>query len=480
MSELKTIEERMLLFKLYLDRTQMDHKKYQYEGVKWILTNELRSDPPCGVRGGFIADEMGLGKTILMIGTMLCNYVSHTLIIVPPILIDQWYVKIYKTTGHKALIYHGENKKSIKEEELNRSPIVITSYGAITLTKKQNQNKEVTLLHKKKWSRIIYDEAHHLRNSRTTRFMGAKMLKSKICWLVSGTPIQNSKKDFYSLCSMIKLPASYYTEETNLRELTSSFLLRRTKKQVGIQISDVVFNKNIVVWKYYHEKKLSEDIHSRLPFSRVSLTNKSNSIIDTLKSQGTLSLLLRARQSCILPKLIKSGLHQQSRENFSDNLNCSSKLDSVIASILERKGNGCGKLIFCHFHEEMDEITKRLRAGGMINVTTFDGRTSNKKRHEILSKGYEALILQIQTGCEGLNLQENYSEIYFVSPHWNPAIEEQAIARCHRLGQIKPVFVNHFEMENFIHEEELDIETKTIDNYVNLIQEKKRIIANCI
>ena len=78
------------------------------------------------MRGGFIADEMGLGKTILMIGLMYSNFVSRTLVIVPPILIDQWFVQIYKTTGHKALIYHGDDKKTITPEELNAAHIVIS------------------------------------------------------------------------------------------------------------------------------------------------------------------------------------------------------------------------------------------------------------------------------------------------------------------------------------------------------------------
>jgi SNF2 family DNA or RNA helicase len=153
----------------------------------------------------------------------------------------------------------------------------------------------------------------------------------------------------------------------------------------------------------------------------------------------------------------------------------SSKLDSVITSILERKGNGCGKLIFCHFREEIDVIATRLRAGGITKLATFDGRTRNGKRHDILTEENEALILQIQTGCEGLNLQEHYSEIYFISPHWNPAIEDQAIARCHRIGQTKQVFVQRFEMCNFVQEDQ-EIQTKTVDKYVENTQEYKRAI----
>lgn len=120
----------------------MDHKQYQYDGVKWILHNELRSDPLCNVRGGFIADEMGLGKTIMMIGVMLCNFVQRTLIVVPPVLIDQWNAQIYRTTGHRALIYHGPNKKTITEQQLNQAPIVITTYGAINLTKNKSKKKK--------------------------------------------------------------------------------------------------------------------------------------------------------------------------------------------------------------------------------------------------------------------------------------------------------------------------------------------------
>jgi SNF2 family DNA or RNA helicase len=160
---------------------------------------------------------------------------------------------------------------------------------------------------------------------------------------------------------------------------------------------------------------------------------------------------------------------------YKEAFNCSSKLDSVVETILQNKDNGNGKLIFCQFREEIDEISKRLRDGGMSNVVTIDGRTTNARRKKMLETKNDAIILQIQTGCEGLNLQENYNEIYFVSPHWNPAVEDQAIARCHRIGQEKTVFVTRFEMCKFTG---LDSDTVTIDKYVNGVQENKRNIIN--
>jgi SNF2 family DNA or RNA helicase len=483
----QSIEERMNLFKKYLDHTGMDHKDYQYEGVRWILSNELVVKPLCGVRGGFIADEMGLGKTIMMIGTFLCNFVERTLIVVPPVLIDQWYLQIYKTTGHKSLIYHGTDKKNITLEQLSKATIVITTYGALyKINETSVKNNEITLLHKINWSRLVFDEAHHLRNKKTTRFYASKLLsiKSQIVWLVSGTPVQNKKADFYSLCSILKLPASFYTEAENLRQLALAFILKRTKSQIGIEMPDIISEKNMVAWKNRTEMELSEEIHSALSFSRVSSTKSSKPIVNAMKSRGVLQLLLNARQSCIYPKLMANRVKNLSDFGlYKDAFNSSSKLDFVIKTILERKANGCGKLIFCHFREEIDEIASRLRAGGMTNVATFDGRTSNAKRFEVLSNKNEVLILQIQTGCEGLNLQENYSEIYFVSPHWNPAIEDQAIARCHRIGQSKEVFVHRFEMCNFPSDEdfEIKIDTVTVDKYVGTVQDSKRVIAEeCI
>jgi len=477
-------DARMERFKNYLDRNNMDHNQYQYDGLQWILNNEKNDDPVCSIRGGFIADEMGLGKTILMIGTMLCNFVSKTLIVVPPVLVNQWFVQIYRTTGHKPVIYHGDNKKRITLEQLNKATIVITTYGGITLTRKQIKDDIVTLLHKVAWGRIIFDEAHHLRNSKTTRYIGSKMLTSRIRWLVSGTPIQNSKKDFYSLCSLIRLPASFYTDNANLKTLTRNFILKRSKKQVGILMTNVVLDKNIVNWCNSKEMQLSKVIHSALAFSKVS-NKMSDGLMNSIQGGGALSLFLRARQSCIYPKLMSNTLDKlvklgaiRDSSSYKEALDHSSKLDSAVNKILQRKDNGCGKLIFCHFREEIDEIASRLRAAGMNNVATIDGRTSSSKRYNILNRKNDALILQIQTGCEGLNLQENYSEIYFISPHWNPAIEDQAIARCHRIGQTKQVYVERFEMRSFIPDEDQKIDSRTIDNYVGSVQDRKRIIAS--
>ena len=469
---------QMEMFKKYLNHSNMEHKQYQYEGVRWCLNNELRDNPPCNVRGGFIADEMGLGKTILMIGLMYCNYLPHTLIILPPVLIDQWCIQIYRTTGHRVLVYHGEDKKTINLDQLLSAKIVIATYAAVTISKEQIKRKNLGLLHKVKWSRIIFDEAHHLRNSKTNRYFGARILRSNIRWLVSGTPIQNKKEDFYGLCAQLRMPANFYTDSKNLILLATSFILKRTKKNIGMYITDINIQNNVVQWLSSKEKALSEELHSGLSFSNVSADKwVGKPIVTAFRQKGILNLMLRAKQSCIYPKLMIKNLKEMANySSYKEAFEYNSKLTAVINSIIDRKNNNNGKLIFCHFREEIDEIATKLRQAGITKVATFDGRTTNAKRFQILNDKNDVLILQIQTGCEGLNLQENYNEIYFVSPHWNPAVEQQAIARCHRIGQTKPVFVQRFQMSSFVTEN--DNPTKTIDKYVKDVQEGKRIVAS--
>lgn len=486
------IERRISsIYDKFLNRGKIERKEYQVEGIKWCLRNELRDNPPFNVRGGFIADEMGLGKTIMMIGLCLTNYVKRTLIVLPPILIEQWTLQIFRTTGHKALIYYGSNKKRISLETIKQATIVITSYGAISMNKKQLINKSTNIIHQVKWSRIIFDEAHHLRNKNTNLYESVTLLKADIRWLVSGTPIQNNKNDFYSLCNIIRIPASFYKDNANLISIARLYILKRTKKQVGIFIADIFLNINKVPWKNKKEQMLSEEIHSGLEFSNVVLQPSSSPKLILNNFPIILSLLIKAKQSCILPRLMKPSFDRliMSPINAFNNLcysdyieafNYSSKLDGVIDTILKRKDNGYGKLIFCSYREEINEIAKRLTDGGIQKVVTLDGRTTNSMRKNILNEKNDVLILQIQTGCEGLNLQENYNEIYFISPHWNPAIEDQAIARCHRIGQTKPVYVTRFEMCEFQPMENQNVPTITFDKYVQHIQTGKRYLAHSI
>jgi len=470
------IEERMKRFHYLLEQSKFNFNKYQYEGVEWCIKNELRPNPPANFRGGFIADEMGLGKTILMIGTMFCNFLQKTLIVVPPVLIQQWVKEIYKTTGHKVVLYYGNNKKNITLDILNKAPIVLTTYNTLIPDK--------CLLKNIPWNRIIYDEAHHLRNARTRRFINCRSLRARVRWLVTGTPVQNKKQDFYNLCFAAGMNPNFYLEPLNLPLIVNNFILRRTKSQVGINLPSVNKNNRSVEWTNVNEMLLSEEIHSLLPNQTGVSSDKKRKLAEIFGKKGIITAILRARQSCILPSLMRKSveLFQDLLGNdYTEALDNTSKIDAVIQLIHENKDNGKGKLIFCHYRDEIDIIKNKLIDKGYSkdNVFSYDGRNS-KKLNSILDLMDEGttyvLIIQIQTGCEGLNLQANFSEIYFVSPHWNPSIEDQAIARCHRIGQKKEVDVFKFEMNGFSEGKD----SITLEKYVNKVQDFKREISKQI
>ena len=502
-------------FGLLLEKANFTLNKHQLEGVLFCVRNETKMGNGhslgLNVKGGIIADEMGLGKTLLMIGTMFTNFLKKTIIVVPPILIQQWANEIYKCSGHKALIYHGTNKKNTSFAQLSDKKvcIVLTTYNTLMpLGKdKKGEDKGCDLL-RIQWDRAIFDEAHHLRNSRTRRFYWAKQIMAPIRWLISGTPIQNRRSDFYSLCNMLgfaKLELGLglglgLNKESAVRYIMDNYVLRRTKAQVGIQLPPVNKNNVIVPWKNVGEKLMSEEIHSLISKQSGVEFNKGKDVASAIMRNisnpraALLIAMLRAKQSCILPSLMKkspgisSCIMSDKTGGYLDAVLSSSKMDAVINTILERKDNGKGKIVFCNFIDEIDTIAKRLRDGGIEKVVLYDGRTTGKKR--IFDKA-DVIVLQIQTGCEGLNLQEFFSDVYFVSPHWNPAIEDQAIARCHRIGQKVDVDVFKFEMDGFGIEKSLysdsdsdsDIKKKesvTLDKYVNCVQTVKRDIANSI
>jgi len=417
-----------------------------------------------------------------------------TLIVLPVILIDQWAEQIYRITGHKVLIYHGSEKKRITLNTLENSVIVLTSYQTLIPRKKGD-----CLLSSVHWNRLIFDEAHHLRNVKTKLFLSCYSLQSRICWLMTGTPIQNREKDFYHLCLILRIPKDVVKECIGL--VKERFLLRRTKKEVGLSLSGLTFCKEKVNWSTWKEMAFSQSLHSCFRFldfpngekklgeeeeieevyRSISMMPLISSAFDQEGKGKLLRLLTASKQTCILPGLVRPTLKRFVSNGVladldEEMISSTSKLNVVVKSILDKRENGNGKLVFCHYHLEMMFLYRSLLKAGMNvmiygslpKALKYDGAVLGKRNLNDLDM--DVVIIQIQTGCEGLNLQK-YNEVYFVSPHWNPMVEEQAVARCHRLGQSKPVFVTHFVMDGFA---EKDSELLSLDTYILNTQERKR------
>jgi len=446
-------------FQEFLSYSNLDSKVYQKEGVDWCLSREQQPNPETTIRGGIIADEMGLGKTIMMIATIVCNFKMPTLIVLPNVLIEQWKEQFQLTTGHTPLIYHGQVKKIITAEYLQNIPIILTTYGTVLA----DANKEKKL-QQVQWNRIICDEAHHLRNRRTKiAKVVTTSLQTNIMWLITGTPIQNHINDLFSLFDILRIPNKVYTDVDKLKNIINTLVLRRTKADVGIQLPALSITRIDTEWTKQKEQQLAEDIHDKLSFSLL----KQKPLEHTLR----LSTMLCARMLCVYPKMATKYLHKLKKMGYLtdanfDGLKQSSKMDSVVNTIISRKTNGNRKIIFTNFKDEIDHIKRVLISNGLL-VEYIDGRVSSKqKRQEILTNKIDVLILQIKTGNEGLNLQQ-YNEVYFVTPDWNPKIEEQAIARCYRLGQQKEVHVFRFIMNHFNKE---NSRTINIEQYTETVQ----------
>lgn len=423
---------------------------YQHTGIEWCVEKERFGSvlEKSKIYGGLICDDMGLGKTFQIIGTILSNYLPRTLIVLPKILLDQWEKVFVKYLNHNPLVYHGANKRNISLEDLKMSPIILTTYHMLITEKKELQNK----LQMVEWDRVIFDEAHHMRSSNTKIYIAGNELKSKIKWLITGTPIQNKINDLYSLLNILKIDKEHYKNE--LEETLKMVMLKRTKQEVGIAIPELNERVIYVKWKNEKEKKQAEQIHRKLKFSKLECREK-------LEKSEILKQVIKCKQSCVDIDMV-SGY---------DNNN-HTKLNRVIEFIKERKKEK--KLIFCHFNKEIEYLTLNL-SNENFKVDYLNGSKTKKARSHILEKELDILILQIQTGCEGLNLQQ-YSEVYFISPSWNPALESQAIARCHRIGQDKPTNVFRFKMEPF----DSEYRTQSLDIHSGICQLKKKVISNII
>jgi hypothetical protein len=174
-------------------------------------------------------------------------------------------------------------------------------------------------------------------------------------------------------------------------------------------------------------------------------------------------------------------------------------MDRVVATMAAEAAAGVGRksIVFCHYRREMTQLRDMLlrTVVGDSDVAIIDGTVSAKERARILTTEPTVLILQIRTCSEGLNLQ-SYSDVYFVSPHWNPCVEDQAIARCYRMGQTSQVRVFRFYMSDFAGEVDAGAGAdaggvgadatggvaeeciSTLDHKCEEIQERKRVLCN--
>jgi hypothetical protein len=409
---------------------------YQREGVAWLLIREMASSGP---KGGFLCDEMGLGKTIQLIAMMLGNVKRRTLIVVPKSIVSQWRDEINKfAPGVRVLMFDGLGRTKDSREFLNYD-IVIAPYSVTSISGAPLGTP--TILHQIHWDRVILDEGHEVRTLRSKRHASLALLKSDIRWVVSGTPVFNSMKDFVALCSFIGLSRPFVQAKT--REVRETFVLRRTKDDVsrynerlGLPPCDF---QNVEIEMYPEERKLYNTVFDSNQDNIRELVKHSENI--GMHMMMLLECLLRVRQLMIHPQLYLDGIAIKTGSQPTVWEHQCKKFDTLFEMMSQHPNEKT--LVFCQFIDEMDLIEKRIGS-----VCRIDGGVDKDRRARQIQlfnecSGGAVFLIQIKAGGQGLNLQ-SATRVYIMEPSWNPATELQAIARSHRTGQTRSVVVRKF------------------------------------
>lgn len=418
---------------------------HQESGVNWLVKREYGKLP----RGGFLCDEMGLGKTIQLIETMVRNPLKRTLVVVPKSIVTQWSQELDRR-NMSVHIYDGPNRK-----HSDTKPIVLAPYSVIAD------------LVGTSWDRIILDEGHEIRNPKSKVFKTLCSIKADVRWVVSGTPVFNSMRDFVTLCQFVGISAGTVSREYD--RVRNEYVLRRTKADVDLMGETPLTFENVEIDMYPEEEHLYHQAFiAGQDFIREAGVDAN--------SMEILECLLRVRQVMVWPQLYLDGMATKHAHDPEAYMGRSRKHETLIEFIAEHPDEKT--LVFTQFTGETDRIQELLVAR---NVPTFrlDGNVDTIERVERIqafkAAGPNAVFLiQIRAGGVGLNLQEA-SRVYITAPAWNPATELQAIGRSHRTGQTKPVIV-----KKLIYKDVSDELPSIEQSIVNLQLAKSKVCADVL
>lgn len=471
----KSVEDGKERIREWMLKFGIQSREYQQEAIDWGLYKEQGVYDQNGTwvkthPRGLIADEMGLGKTIVMLSLIVGNPVENTLIVVPSALLNQWKSLIQKWLGHDVFVFHGRNSK-VPIREIQERCMVLTTYGMVSTRNKKSSWKSP--LWSVNWGRVIYDEAHHLRNRKSNKHLGALKIQAKNQWYMTGTPIQNSERDMVSLCILMGIWEQIKANPNCATDILIPYVKLRTKVGVGIELEPANISTVFVEdYETPQEKNLISSVHSCLSFSEITQEN-ADEFVRYMEGDSILPMLVRARQSCIIPHMITN--HAKSLQNEGSIPQCvtikkihsHTKINMIVEKIKNEKKEYRRCLVFCFYIEEMNYLKAILVNKYGMDVKMLNGRTKHSERKLIPTLNPDVLIVQIQSCCEGLNLQQ-FSTVIFTSPHWNPAVEDQAIARAHRIGQTQEVRVFKYITAG------LGKRTKSLDMRCAEVQDIKR------
>jgi SNF2 family DNA or RNA helicase len=403
---------------------------YQHDGVKWLAARECSTTYP----GGFLCDEMGLGKTVQLIATMKVNPKAKTLIIVPKSIVGQWCSELARFSPGTTVHAFDGPKRALPAV---MPDVVVAAYSVMP----QRKGGPVCPLLSVSWDRVILDEGHEIRNRKSATHIACRALQACIRWVVTGTPVFNSIKDFVALCGWVGIPREVVQGYTD--EIRSKYVLRRTKDDVArhnkrLELPPCDF-QNIELEMYPEERDLYREVFSR---GQAVVSHVFKTGTQALHQMELLECLLRTRQVMTWPQLYLDGLALKSESEPEPWLGRSRKHETLMSEIAAHPSEKA--LVFTQFMGEMDRIQELLVAAGKPTFR-IDGSVSKDQRDARIQAFKTApvgavFLIQIKAGGVGLNLQEA-TRVYITTPSWNPATELQAIGRAHRTGQTRRVTI---------------------------------------
>ncbi len=432
-------------------------RDYQIEGFHWLQF--LRE---YGF-GGILADDMGLGKTLQALLHILKEKQSDrmqypVLVVAPTSLMSNWRREVQKfTPSLSVLTLHG-NQRAELFDQIDHHDIILTTYPLMA--------RDIDIHREKTYYMTLLDEAQFIKNPKTKTARALCEVKSEHRVCISGTPIENHLGELWSQINFL-MPGFLSNDKTfnhlfrkpieeqlnqarsrQLAERVSPFVLRRDKEQVAQELPAKTEILQTVTLEA-EQANLYESIRASME-QRVREALRGHGLA---RSHITiLDALLKLRQACCDPRLVKlasaKGVEQ------------SAKLNSLTTMLPELLAEGRRVLIFSQFTSMLDLIEDELKKDE-VRYVKLTGQTRN--REEVIDRfqngEVDVFLISLKAGGVGLNLT-SADTVFIYDPWWNPAVENQAIDRAHRIGQEKKVFVYRMIAENTVEEKILAMQAR--------------------
>ncbi len=437
-------------------------RPYQVAGYQWLnYLHEINW-------GGILADDMGLGKTVQALSFLERFRTEYgklkALVVCPTTLIYNWENEIRKFTPSLTWHIHHGGQRSRAKEELMKYDITITTYGTL--------RSDIKLFVTVPFDYVILDESQAIKNPSSKVTKAATLLNARHRLCMSGTPLQNNTFDIFAQMNFLNpgmlgtmeffrqefsIPIDKFGEEDrkdHLKKILYPFILRRTKEQVARDLPEK--QEMVLYCEMEDEQRNIYDAYRN---------DYRNQILGSIETQGIqrsqltiLQGLMKLRQICDSPAILNEA------EKFD---NHSIKLEELTREITENIGNHKA-LIFSQFLGMLALIREKLAELG-VKFEYFDGSTSAPERERAIQSfqnddTVRVFLISLKAGGVGLNLTAA-DYVYIVDPWWNPAVEQQAIDRTHRIGQTKNIFAYRMICKD------------TIEDKILQLQEKKRMLA---